>query len=137
MSYRLSIRGFTISARCPAISARRRRRINSSLLPLNIGPQTTSSQPPRSGRRRIIDLTLTLRPDGLLRLVERPARKEAQADDSERAAVLDDRQVPEVAGEHDLRCFLDRRVGLDRHRIGGHPLADARLGGARTRRDGP
>src|SRR6478609_873069 len=49
MSYRLSIRGLTISARCPAISARRRRRISSSLLPLNIGPQTTSSQPPARG----------------------------------------------------------------------------------------
>src|SRR3954451_25135719 len=38
-----------MSARCPAISARRRRRISSSLLPLNIGPQTTSSQPPARG----------------------------------------------------------------------------------------
>src|SRR4051812_10817643 len=53
MSYRSSIRGFTISVRWPAISARRRRRISSSLLPLNIGPQTTSSQPPRSGTLRI------------------------------------------------------------------------------------
>src|SRR5437764_733770 len=40
-SYRSSISGFTISARCPAISARRSRRISSSLLPLNIGPQTS------------------------------------------------------------------------------------------------
>ena len=39
--------------RCPAISARRSRRIISSLLPLNIGPQTTSSQPPRCGGTRI------------------------------------------------------------------------------------
>ena len=39
--------GFTISARCPAISARRNRRISSSLFPENIGPQTTSSHPPR------------------------------------------------------------------------------------------
>jgi hypothetical protein len=31
----------------PAISARRRRRISSSLFPENIGPQITSSQPPR------------------------------------------------------------------------------------------
>src|SRR2546423_14723566 len=105
------MRGFTISARWPAISARRRRRINSSLLPLNIGPQTTSSQPPRSGRRRIIDLTLTVRPDGLLRLVERPARKQAQADDSERAAVLDDRQGPEASGGHALCCVPGRLVG--------------------------
>src|SRR6476469_6143632 len=41
--------GFTIRARWPAISARRRRRMSSSLLPLNIGPQTTSSQPPPFG----------------------------------------------------------------------------------------
>src|SRR5215216_6470762 len=47
------MRGLTTSARSPAISARRRRRISSSLLPLNIGPQTTSSQPPRSGEIRI------------------------------------------------------------------------------------
>src|ERR1700693_701085 len=137
MSYRSSMRGFTISARWPAISARRSRRINSSLLPLNIGAPTTSSQPPRSGRRRIIGLTLTVRPDGLLGLVERPAREQAQADDSERAAVLDHRQVPEVAGEHDLRGVLDRRLGLDRHRIGRHPLAYASLGCSGARRDGP
>src|SRR6478672_13350178 len=49
MSYRLSMRGLTISARWPAISARRRRRISSSLLPQNIGPHTTSSQPPPRG----------------------------------------------------------------------------------------
>src|SRR5579871_3252557 len=41
--------GLTINARWPAISARRSRRISSSLLPLNIGPQTTSSQPPACG----------------------------------------------------------------------------------------
>src|SRR5438445_6928851 len=113
MSYRLSIRGFTISARCPAISARRSRRINSSLLPLNIGPQTTSSQPPRSGRRRIMGRTLTVRPDGLLRLVKGPARQQAEADDAKRATVLHDGQMPEVAGEHDLRRVRDRRLGLD------------------------
>jgi hypothetical protein len=38
-----------MTARWPAISARRSRRIISSLLPLNIGPQTTSSQPPLFG----------------------------------------------------------------------------------------
>src|SRR3954451_6942515 len=43
------MRGLTISARWPAISARRRRRLSSSLLPLNMGPQTTSSQPPPFG----------------------------------------------------------------------------------------
>ena len=37
-----------------AISARRRRRISSSLFPLNIGPQTTSSQPPACGCVRIM-----------------------------------------------------------------------------------
>src|SRR5690242_8445457 len=101
MSYRLSIRGLTISARWPAISARRSRRISSSLLPLNIGPQTTSSQPPRSGRSRITGPTLAARSDGLPGLVERPAGEQAQADDAERASVLHDRQVAEVVREHD------------------------------------
>src|SRR6476469_10304586 len=105
------MRGLTINARLPAISARRSRRINSSLLPLNIGPQTTSSQPPRSGRRRIMGRTLTVRPDGLLRLVERPAGEQAEADDPQRAPVLDHGQMPKVAGEHDLRRVLDRRLG--------------------------
>src|SRR5579872_4817644 len=118
-----------MSARCPAISARRSRRMSSSLFPLNIGPQTTSSQPPRSGSRRIMWGTLVSGLDGLL---ERPTCEEAQADDAERAAVLHHRQVPEVVVEHDLRRFLDRRLGADRERVGGHPLADARLGGTRA-----
>src|SRR6188472_2815856 len=63
MSYRLSIRGLTISARRPAISARRRRRISSSLLPLNIGPHTTSSQPPARGCVLITREKLTARAD--------------------------------------------------------------------------
>src|SRR6476619_7241417 len=120
MSYRLSIRGLTISTRCPAISARRRRRISSSLLPLNIGPQTTSSQPPRSGNKRITDGRLFGALDGL----EGPAGEQAQADDSERPAVLDDGQMTEVVVEHHLRRVLDRGLRLDRHRIRGHPLAD-------------
>src|ERR1041384_1323133 len=37
--------GLNICTRCRAISARRSRRISSSLLPLNIGPQMTSIQP--------------------------------------------------------------------------------------------
>src|ERR1700749_4989699 len=37
--------GLKICTRWRAISARRSRRISSSLLPLNIGPQTTSIQP--------------------------------------------------------------------------------------------
>src|SRR5438128_7225158 len=102
------MRGFTISARWPAISARRSRRISSSLLPLNMGPQTTSSQPPRSGSNRITSGTLTVGPDGLLRLVEGPAGEQAQADDSEGTAVFHHGQVAEVAGEHDLRRVLDR-----------------------------
>src|SRR5690242_1073619 len=37
--------GLKICTRWRAISARRRRRISSSLLPLNMGPHTTSIQP--------------------------------------------------------------------------------------------
>src|ERR671935_2443489 len=102
--------GLTISARCPAISARRRRRISSSLLPLNIGPQTTSSQPPRSGGNLIMRGSLLSGLDGA---VERPAGEEAEADDPERAAVLHHRQVAEVVVEHDPGRVLDRRPGLD------------------------
>src|SRR5262249_37108803 len=51
-------------ARWPAISARRRRRMSSSLFPLNMGPQTTSSQPPRVGCVRITGRKLTAPADG-------------------------------------------------------------------------
>src|SRR6478736_3735628 len=72
MSYRLSMRGLTISARWPAISARRRRRINSSLLPLNIGPQTTSSQPPLVGCVLITARRLTVREDVAVQATHEP-----------------------------------------------------------------
>src|SRR5581483_8903133 len=65
------MRGFTISARCPAISARRSLRISSSLLPLNIGPQTTSSQPPAWGCVRITRGSLVRPPDVHVRVVLR------------------------------------------------------------------
>src|SRR6266571_6754156 len=136
MSYRSSIRGFTISARCPAISARRRRRISSSLLPLNIGPHTTSSHPPRSGNKRITARTLAGRSDGLLRAVEGPAGKEPEADDPERAPLPHDGEVAEIVLEHDARRLLDRDAGIDRDRVRGHPLADARLRGAGPRGHG-
>src|ERR1700687_1117973 len=124
------MRGFTISARWPAISARRRRRISSSLLPLNIGPQMTSSHPPRSGHKRITARTLAWGSDGLLRAVEGPAREQPHADDPERASVLHDREVAEVVLEHDVRRLVDRDVWLDGDRVLGHPLPDACLGGA-------
>src|SRR5436189_6437111 len=97
------MRGFTISTRCPAISARRSRRISSSLLPLNIGPQTTSSQPPLFGKSLITRPTLEGRSDGLgladrlLRVLELVLREAAEADDAEQPAVLRHRKVAEVA----------------------------------------
>src|SRR6185312_2331061 len=130
------MRGFTISARWPAISARRRRRISSSLLPLNIGPQTTSSQPPRSGNNRITGGTLAGRSDGLFRAVEGPAGEEPEADDPERAPVLHDGKVAKVVHEHDVRGLLDRDARLDRDRVRRHPLPDASLRGAGARGDG-
>src|SRR5713101_4516900 len=105
MSKRSSMRGLTIKTRCPAISARRSRRMSSSLLPLNIGPQTTSSQPPRSGNRRITAGTLVRRLDGL---VEGPAGEQPEADDAVGATVLRHREVAEVVVEHDVRRLLDR-----------------------------
>src|SRR3977135_1843192 len=121
------MRGFTMSARWPAISARRRRRISSSLLPLNIGPQMTSSHPPRSGNNRITARTLARRSDGLFRAVEGPAGEEAEADDPERAPVLDDGEMAEIVLEHDVRRLVDGDIGRDRHRVRRHPLADPRL----------
>src|ERR1700681_839861 len=55
--------GLKICTRCRAISARRRRRISSSLLPENIGPTTTSIQP-------MLPLTMSTQ-----RLLERPNPK--------------------------------------------------------------
>src|SRR6476660_2179121 len=95
MSYRLSMRGLTISTRWPAISARRRRRISSSLLPLNIGPQTTSSQPPRFGKSLITWPTLMGRSDGLLPVLELVLREAPEADDPEQPAILADGEVAE------------------------------------------
>src|SRR5213078_947720 len=129
------MRGFTISTRCPAISARRSRRSNSSLLPLNIGPQTTSSQPPRFGKSLITRPTLMGRSDGLLPMLELVLGEAAEADDAQQAAVLRDRQMAEVALEHHLRGFLDGRLRLDRDHALGHPLPHARLGGAGPLRD--
>src|SRR3954454_8551808 len=132
MSKRLSIRGLTIRTRWPAISARRRRRISSSLLPLNIGPQTTSSQPPRFGKSLITRPTLMGRSDGLLGVLELVLGEAAEADDAEQAAVLRHGEVAEVAVEHHLRRFLDGGLGLDRDHALGHPLPHPRLGGARA-----
>src|SRR5256885_565091 len=101
------MRGLTIKARWPAISARRSRRISSSLLPLNIGPQTTSSQPPCCGNKRITGGTLAGRSDGLFRAVEGPAGEEPEADDPERAPVFHDGQMAEVVLEHDARGLVD------------------------------
>src|SRR5262249_8763851 len=137
MSYRLSSRGFTISARCPAISARRRRRMSSSLLPLNIGPQTTSSQPPRSGTSLITDATLMGRSDGLLPVLDLVLREPREADDPEQAPVLRHGEVAEVALEHHRRRVVDGRLRLDGDHALGHPLPHARLCGARPLRDGP
>src|SRR5690348_13627291 len=135
MSYRLSSCGLTISARCPAISARRRRRISSSLLPLNIGPQTTSSQPPQFGKSLITRPTLMGRSDGLLCLLELVLGEASQADDAEQPAVLRHGQVTEIALEHHLRGLVDRRLGLDRDHALGHPLPHPRLGCARPLRN--
>src|SRR5207248_8164103 len=129
------MRGLTISTRWPAISARRRRRISSSLLPLNIGPQTTSSQPPRFGKSLITAPTLLGRSDGLLRVLELVLGEAAEADDAEQPAVLRHRQVAEVALEHHLCRVLDGRLGLDRDHALGHPLPHPCLGGTGPLRD--
>src|ERR1700756_2072890 len=101
------MRGFTISTRCPAISARRRRRSSSSLLPLNIGPQTTSSQPPLFGKSLITRPTLMGRSDGLLCVLEFVLRQPAKAHDAQQPAILRNRQMAEVALEHHRGRVLD------------------------------
>src|SRR6478672_2082013 len=126
------MRGLTISARWPAISARRSRRMSSSLLPLNIGPQMTSSHPPRSGWIRITRGRLFGGADG----VEGPAGEQPEADDPERAAVLDHREVAEVVVEHHLSRVPDQHVRVDRDRVRGHPLPDTGLGAPDALRDG-
>src|SRR5581483_1473371 len=127
------MRGFTISARCPAISARRRRRISSSLLPLNIGPQTTSSQPPRSGKRRITRGTLMAAPDGLPRdaagVLELPLGESAQTHDPERTPVLHHGEVAEVAVEHDSRRLLDQGDDTSAQQAREPPILEDAAGG--------
>src|SRR5216684_2826530 len=59
-AYRSSIAGLKICTRWRAISARRNRRIRSSLLPENIGPTTTSIQP-------ILPLTMSTVSPSILR----------------------------------------------------------------------
>src|SRR5947209_7097908 len=136
MSYRSSIFGLTISTRCPAISARRRRRMSSSLLPLNIGPHTTSNQPPAFGKLLITEGSLRRRPDGLLRLLELVLGETPEARDAHEAALLvHDGEMAEVLLEHHLRGVLDLRVGLDGDDTLRHPLAHLRLGRSRALRD--
>src|ERR1700740_3560645 len=129
MSYRASIFGLTISTRCPAISARRRRRMSSSLLPLNIGPHTTSSQPPALGKSLITGQPYEADLTDLLRLLELVLGETPEARDSHQPAVLvHDGEVTEVLLEHHLRGVLDLRVGRDCDDALRHPLAHARLG---------
>src|SRR5262252_5455822 len=104
--------------------------MSSSLLPLNIGPQTTSSQPPLLGKSLITRRSLESGSDGLLRSLELPLREPAEADDAEQPAVLRDREVAEVALEHHLGRVLDGRLRVDRDHALGHPLPHPRLGGA-------
>src|SRR3954463_16784366 len=101
-----------MSARWPAISARRRRRISSSLLPLNIGPQTTSSQPPPFGCVLITIGEANGRPGRsgsaaacVRDHLERPA---AHADD-ERLAVADGADRPGVLAGDAPACMLQPR----------------------------
>ena len=62
--WRSSRLGLNSSGDSWAISARRMRRSNSSLLPENMGPQMTSSEPPRAGRKGITARSLGPSPDG-------------------------------------------------------------------------
>src|SRR6476619_3072799 len=77
--------------------------MSSSLLPLNIGPQTTSSQPPRSGVFLITGRSLGGGPDGR-EAVEDPVRVEPSA--PVRLAV----EADEVAG---ARVHRQARLGRE------------------------
>src|SRR5580700_10693127 len=91
--------GLKICTRCRAISALRRRRINSSLLPENIGPTTTSIQP-------MLPLTMSTH-----RLLERPNAKfsrtryrtasaNSQICHSEPRSLLERGEEPDVSPAH-------------------------------------
>src|SRR3954468_13185815 len=139
------ISGLTMSARWPAISARRRRRISSSLLPLNMGPQTTSSQPPPfgcvlitigeangwGGRSRATGVD-----DGLQRATaDAEGQRLVPPDGANRAGALAGDapagalQAGDVPGDHSLR------VGARRERpVAGAELRARAAAGRRLRR---
>ena len=71
-----------------------------------------------------------------LALFGAPAGDVADRDDPDRPAVLDDRDVAKAVVEHDLRGVLGRRVGAERERVGGHPLAHAGLARVHAAGDG-
>ena len=67
--------------------------------------------------------------------VDAPARNVAEADDAHRPLGVHDRQVAEVALQHDVRRLRRIRVRGDEHGVGRHPLPDAGLARVRPVRD--
>src|SRR3954464_13321305 len=59
--------------------------------------------------------------------LEAPLGDVADADDADGALACHHGNVPEASFDHRLAGLLDRCVLGHRHRVGSHPLADARL----------
>src|SRR4051812_45854832 len=77
--------------------------------------------------RSCLSLRQTRGPRTRSALFGAPAGDVADRDDPDGPAVLDDRDVAEAVVEHDLRGLVRRRLRAERERVGGHPLAHARL----------
>src|SRR2546429_9370375 len=62
--------------------------------------------------------------DLLASLTQRGTREVTYRHNSDRTLAIHHRKVPEVAGQHDFKRFLNRYVGTHRDGVSGHPLGD-------------
>src|SRR2546421_9115393 len=62
--------------------------------------------------------------DFLASLTQGGTRQVTYRYNSDRTLAIHHRKVPEVAGQHDFKRFLNRYVGTHRDGVSGHPLSD-------------
>src|SRR2546425_3079466 len=108
MSNRSSIRGLKICTRCRPIWARRSRRINSSLFPLNMLPQMTSTHPTLPRIMLFISLLVV--------------KGRERADQRDHKRMLSGQDVP---GEHAPSSLLAPNIGLFGEPIDGNAEFDS------------